>query len=401
MHHRALIGTIAMLGFIALAGLFSALSFSLSSPSPAYAQANSPPQFPPGEITLEVEENMPPFESIGDPVEATDSDDDYLLYSLENAGTSPFTIDTFSGQLQVGAPLDYESETGKIYTVKVIATDPSGETASITVTINVNNVDEDGKVSLSWTRPHVGTEIEASLTDPDGEVSGVTWQWATSSSQNGTYTNISGATSDTYALDERKYLRATASYTDPLGSGKTARSAAAYVKPVPDPNQTPEFRVNTSGGYDCSRQGWEGVSADTCLYISRSAPAGSGIYYPGYVHTTDHDEVRYSLTGPDAGLFHIGPLSGDLYTTDAHAYNGPGLDGIFEITITATDPSGKSGSITAALKPSGSSKNPAVNGPSDITYPENGTWPLATYTATKQGGPTRGWIIGVQPRRRR
>ncbi len=144
-------------------------------------------------------------------------------------------------------------------------------------------------------------------------------------------------------------------------------------------------------------RGGEGVSADTCLYVSRSAPAGSEIYYPGYVTDPDRDEVRYSLGGTDAGLFRIGPLSGDLYTRDAHAYNGRGPDGIFEITITATDPSGESGSITAALKPSGSSENPAVNGPSDITYPENGTWPLATYTATNQRGPTRGWIIGVEP----
>ena len=268
------------------------------------------------------------------------------------------------------------------------------------MTINVNNVDEDGKVSLTWTRPHVGTLIEASLADPDGSVSGVTWQWVRSNAKDGNYTDISGATSATYTTqsgDVRKYLRAVASYTDPFDSGKTARSKAAYVKEASDPNLAPDFQAHTSGGYDCSRQGWEGVSADTCLHVSRSAPAGSEIYYPGYVTDPDRDEVRYSLEGTDADLFHIGPLSGDLYTTDAHAYNGPGSDGIFKITITATDPSGESGRITAALKPSGSSENPAVNGPSDITYPENGTWPLATYTATNQGGPTRGWIIGVEP----
>ena len=397
MRHRALVGTIAMLGFIALACLFAALSFSLSSPSPAYAQANSPPRFPTDTVTTHaVDENMLPFESIGNPLTATDSDDDYLIYSLENAGTSPFTIDRFTGQLQTGAPLDYETESS--YTVKVIATDPSsGATDNITVTITVNNVDEPGQVSLTWTRPHENTEVEATLTDPDGIVSGTTWQWEESSNIGSTWTSIDGATLATYtpAGKANRYLRATAYYTDPLGSGKTASSAAAYVKPVPNPNQKPDFQVNTSGGYDCP----EDETADVCVYVRRSAPPGSDIYYPAHVHITDHDEVRYSLSGPDAGLFRIGSLSGDLYATDAHEYDDPGEDGKFVITITATDPSDKYDSINVVLRPSGSPGAPAVNGPEDITYPENGTWPLAAYTATASN-PDRdinGWIIGVEP----
>lgn len=42
------------------------------------------------------------------------------------------------------------------------------------MTITVNNVEEAGKVSLSWTRPQVGAEITASLTDPDHSISGTT-----------------------------------------------------------------------------------------------------------------------------------------------------------------------------------------------------------------------------------
>ena len=126
------------------------------------------------------------------------------------------------------------------------------------MTINVNNVDEDGKVSLSWTKPHVGTEIEASLTDPDGDVSGVTWQWAKSDTRRGQlHRHQHGATSATYtpvAADKHKYLRATATYTDPLGSGKKASSAAAYVKQAPNPNTPPVFQVNTSGGYTCPQR---------------------------------------------------------------------------------------------------------------------------------------------------
>ncbi len=325
---------------------------------------------------------------------ATDSDDDRLVYTLESARTSPFTIVRATGQLQVGAPLDYE--TASPYTIKVIATDTSDAKDTIAVTITVTNVEEDGKVSLTWTRPQPGAEVEASLTDPDGNVSGVTWRWEKSSDES-SWTAISTATQATYTPvegDVNRYLRAVASYTDPLGAGKTAWSAAAFVKPVPDPNQTPEFQANTGGGYGCT----QGETADVCPYIKRHAPPGSEIYYPSYVDNTDNDQVRYSIDGADAVKFRIGPLSGDLYTTDAHAYDNPGTDGIFEITLTATDPSGRSGSIDVALRPSGSAGSPTVRGPEEIRYPENGTWPLATYSATASN-PDRdihGWIISIE-----
>ena len=402
MNSRMFFAAVAVLSVIVLAALSAGLPSALLPGNTAYAQTNSAPQFPSSETgTRTVDENTPWYQNIGDPVVATDPDDDKLTYSLENARTSPFTIDRFTGQLQTGAPLDYETQA--TYTAKVIAADrlepddPSRATDTITVTIDVNNVDEPGKVSMTWTRLQVGAEVEASLTDPDGNVSGVTWHWEKPSDRS-SWTAISTATQATYTPvegDVNRYLRAVASYTDPLGAEKTALSAAAFVKPVPDPNQTPDFRVNTGGGYDCP----QGETADVCLYINRHAPPGSEIHYPGYVYITDHDQVRYSIGGADAVKFRIGPLSGDLYTTDAHAYDNPETDGKFEITITATDPSGRSDSIDVALRPSGSAGSPTVRGPEEIRYPENGTWPLATYSATASN-PDRdiqGWIISVEP----
>ena len=402
MNSRTFFAAAAVLSVIVLAALSAALPSALLPGNTAYAQTNSAPQFPSSETgTRTVDENTPWYQNIGDPVVATDPDDDKLTYSLENARTSPFTIDRFTGQLQTGAPLDYETQA--TYTAKVIAADrlepddPSRATDTITVTINVNNVDEPGKVSLTWTRLQVGAEVEASLTDPDGNVSGVTWHWEKSSDRS-IWTAISTATQATYTPvegDVNRYLRAVASYTDPLGAEKTAWSAAAFVKPVPDPNQTPDFRANTGSGYDCP----QGETADVCPYIKRHAPPGSEIHYPSYVYITDHDQVRYSIGGADVVKFRIGPLSGDLYTTDAHAYDNPGADGKFEITITATDPSGRSDSIDVALRLSGSAGSPTVGGPEEIRYPENGTWPLATYSATASN-PDRdihGWIINVEP----
>ncbi len=221
---KAPVGRITLPGFIALAVLLAALSFPLLLLQTAHAQTNNAPRFPSETITPTVDENTPPNSNIGRPVEADDDDNDTLTYSLENAGVSHFGIDSSTGQLRTGSPLDYE--TVESYTVKVIATDPSNGSDSVTVTINVNNVDEPGTVSLSWRQPQVGTIIEAALTDPDGAVSGETWQWSWSDTKDGSYSSISGATSASYTPvsgDAGKFLQAAASYTDGEGSGKTAR----------------------------------------------------------------------------------------------------------------------------------------------------------------------------------
>ena len=398
--------------FLAAVAVFSVIIFiALYVVLPVSAQTNSDPVFDDGaSTTRSVDENTPSFDNIGAPVTATDADNDRLVYSLEDARTSPFTIVRATGQLQVGQPLDYEDEA--TYTVKVIVTDPGSAKDTITVTMTVNNVEEAGSVSMSWTRPQVDAAITATLTDPD-EVSGTpTWAWERSSNRS-SWTPISGAASATYspeAGDVNKYLRVTASYTDGESSGTTRTAQAVSATPVraaQDPNSAPVFNVNTGGGYACDRQGF-GETADVCLWIPRNKPAGDDIYYPAHVTDSDHSERRYSLsdTNTDSGhaaLFRIDPSRGTLFTTAAHIYDNPS-GGKFEITITVIDPSSGTDSIDAVLKPSGGDRNPVVKGPSTIRYSENGTWPLATYSATIKAHIDAGssysyigWIIAVQP----
>ena len=139
MAHRAFVTAIAIVVLVALGGPVAALSVVLTSVAPVSAQ-----QFSTEATPREVDENTPSFQAIGDPVTATGSGS--FTYSLENAGTSHFAIDSSTGQLITGAPLDYESRSS--YTVKVIASD-GNSSDSITVTVNVTNVDEPGAVSLS------------------------------------------------------------------------------------------------------------------------------------------------------------------------------------------------------------------------------------------------------------
>ena len=85
-------------------------------------------------------------------------------------------------------------------------------------------MDEDGKVSLNKPQPQATRQFEATLSDPDGGVSDERWQW--SRSEDGeTWTDIEGATSPTRPIRLRRtwvcYLRATVTYADIFGAGKS------------------------------------------------------------------------------------------------------------------------------------------------------------------------------------
>ena len=126
-----------------------------------------------------------------------------------------------------GTMLDFEDKDN--YTVTVRATDGSAS-GTISVAITVGNVDEDGVVTITPdTTPQVGTELTASLEDPDGSVANPTWQWQKDDGQ-GNYTDIPGATMMSYTpvmADEDSRLQATAMYDDGEGSGKEAMGMTA------------------------------------------------------------------------------------------------------------------------------------------------------------------------------
>ena len=198
----------------------------------AVKDSAGPPRFPAEEISRSVAENTPPGENVGEPVTATDTAGDTLTYGLGGMDMDEFAIEPDTGQLMTRGTLDYE--TRNIYIVTVTATDMAGAHASIDVTIMVANVDEEGTVTLDSDRPVVGTKLTATLTDPDGMVSGVEWQWAKTMDMSATdsWMDIAGATSMVYtpsADDDGYYLRATAMYADGHGPEKTAMGMSANM----------------------------------------------------------------------------------------------------------------------------------------------------------------------------
>ena len=271
-----------------------------------------------------VDENTPAGEDIGAPVAATDDDDDTLTYSLDLTSRATFKIVANTGQLQTKAALDYE--TTPSYTVTVAAADPSGTMDSIDVTITVNNVDEAGTVTLSKVQPLVGEELEATVTDPDYISGSETWSWESSSNRS-SWTPISGADTQYYrpeADDVGRYLRATASYDDDEGTGKSARAVSVNpVRMAVSGNTDPQFDSNVTGDRD----------------VDENTPAGMNIGEPVTATDADNDPLTYTLDD-GAEFFDIVPTTGQLRTKAALDYEDPDAANPYYVKVTATDTSG-------------------------------------------------------------
>ena len=201
----------------------------VSHSSPAFAEDAA--------TAIDVAEDTAVGGNVGDPYTATDGDGDTPVYALSGADAASFTIDSM-GQLMTVAALDYETTMTYMVTVEVRDDEDAtgapitGEDADamVDVTINVTNVEEPGTVTLDSDQPVADTALMATLDDPDGGVTGVTWQWASSDAMDGTFDDIAGAMSDTYtpaAGDAGMYLMVTASYTDAEGPNKSAEAVSA------------------------------------------------------------------------------------------------------------------------------------------------------------------------------
>ena len=210
---------------------------------------NEAPAFDGSTTTRSVAENTLRGQPIGDRVEATDPDTRTtayadLTYGLSGIDAAVFLLDSATGQVQTREPLDYETKRSYQVTVHVrdgknAAGDdaPTEEDDSISVRIEVSNEDEAGMVELSSSMPQEKQELRATLSDLDGRLSGVSWQWARAATRTATGTPISEATTARHtpdADDIGQYLRATASYTDGHGMGKVeSATTTARVQAAP------------------------------------------------------------------------------------------------------------------------------------------------------------------------
>ncbi len=377
----------------------SAEGVSANVVQPAPVAPNDPPIFvesPPA--TRDVDENTPAGEDIGSPVTATDPNNDTLTYSLDADGAASFDINKDTGQLRTKAALDFE--TTPSYSLTVTATDTAGATGTISVTIDVNNRDEPGTVTLSSQQPLVAIPLTATLDDLDNVSGSETWLWERSPNGASDWTTINGETSDTYtpvAGDVGDYLRATASYDDGHGPDKSALAISASAVELAPGRNAPVF---TDG-------------PTTTRSIPRNTPAGRNIGRPVSATDADNDALTYSLDGPDAASFALNRSSGQLLTLavltgiDRTSYEvsvsvsdskddfgnpDTAIDTMttVTITITTTTTTTSSGSSGGGGGGGGSSRPAQTPTPTPTPSPT----PTATPTPT---GPQFSGVIAAEP----
>ena len=277
------------------------------------------PEFPNDVDTRQVTENTG-GDMVVATVEATDYNHDELTYTLGGTdGESFYILDENIGELRVRSTTQLDYETRREYEVTVTATDAQDTSDTVTLTIEVTDVEHEGTVSLPLTQPRVGSPVQASLSDPDGGVTGTTWQWERSDDGVTGWEDIDGARSASYTPgtdDIGKYLRATVTYTNIHGPGKTAQSVTSSAVSAA-PNSNPEF-----------------PSASVVRRVAEHTAAGQPFGSRVEADDGDGDPLQYALSGGDGNLFSINRSSGQLLTRAALDYE---MANEYEVDVSVSD----------------------------------------------------------------
>ena len=376
---------------------------------------NAEPTFSAMTAMRTLPENSAPETAVGAPVSAMDSDTndmgdprDTLTYSLSGTDASSFSLNTSTGQLSTKSGETYDFEDQASYAVTINVTDGidaagDPDTAiddSIPVTINLTDVDEPGTVQIEGTLAG-GQELTASVTDIDGPVSSESWRWSRDDSATGTFSNIDGATFATYGLvaaDVGKFLRATVSYSDPQGPGKSANATIGNA--VQANNAEPSFPATETG----SRSVPENSAPETAVGAPVSAMDSD---------TNDmgnpRDTLTYSLaTTGDGSSFTIDAASGQIETKMGEDYNFEATKNSYAVTVNVHDGKDAAGnteanpvvdaSIAVTINLTNANEAPEITTTETThtapSFDENGMGVVATYEATDVDVPdTLTWSV--------
>ena len=283
------------------------------------------------------------------------------------------------------------------------------------VAVTVTDVDEAGTVSVSRPQPQVAQPLEAGLSDEDDGVTAERWQWARSEDGR-TWTDVEGATTPRRPPapgDVGMYLRATVSYSDGFGAGKTASAVSANrVEARTLFNAAPSF-----AGQDDDEAT---PHIDVARSVSENTAAGMPVGEPVSASDADEDILFYELLdtpdledGDGDARFTIDGLSGQIRAgralgadpgetedEDSTALTGaPALpddeeadgqnNGEYVLRVRVSDPSTASATVNVIVRVTEVNEPPAFDedAPALLSVVENADPPVI---AVGHGGPLIG-----------
>ncbi len=302
---------------------------------------NEAPVFSTTTATRSVNENVTVGTGIGAVVSATDVDDgDSLTYTLSGTDASHFDIVSTSGQLQTKSDLDHETKDS--YTVIVTATDTGtpGLTDMITVTINVNDVNDRPEFTdgTSATRSiaentaanmNIGTPVGADDKDKNADNTQkdtLTYTLEGTDAASFNIVSTSGQLQTKVALDKetKDSYSVTVKVTDNSGDTSTNSASIPVTITVTNVNEAPTFATDT-------------------LTFSVGENTASNQNIGTAVTATDPDSgdsLSYSLDTTSDATFDIDTNTGQIKTEATLDHE---TKDSYSVTVTATD----EGSLTA------------------------------------------------------
>ena len=374
---------------------------------------------------LRVRENAdPPVITFGDddsPVNAdtfavTDQDGADTTNAYSVAGDDREVL-AFDSSDILGFKADHKPDFEEKSSYSIIVVARSGtvfrrRSSTLDVTIEVVDTEDVGEVSLSQRQPQVGIAVHATASDPDGGVSIKRWEWERSSEitvdDTGTpsaecrddpdtpgidvvdgWTPIGGATSGVYTpklADVGGCLRATAIYTDNV---KDADERATGVLEAPVQSNSPANAAPKFVDQDLNSPGDQ--SDRTSRKVAENTEAGQSIGAPVSAFDNDGELLIYTLGGADAAFFSMSRSNGQLMTKASLNFEARNS---YSVVVTATDPSGAADSIQVTINVTNVHDPVHITGPSSVRYLENGTAPVAAFTAFDEGEHVIRWSLG-------
>ncbi len=271
--------------------------------------------------TRTIQESTASGVKIGNPIFATDADNDTLTYKLSGVDASLFSIDSTTGQIYTKASLDYERKT--THSVTVTVSDGNGGSDSIAITIYIRDVNEnrapvfvEGAASTrsiaenTGSGVNIGNPVSARDTDNDTLTYSLSGQDAASFSID----SSSGQLRTQAPLDYEG--KSNYSVTISVSDGNLGVDRITVTILITDIvegpiNSAPVFRDGTA----------------TSRSVSENASVGSNIGTPVSATDVNNDTLIYSLSSTDASLFDIDRTSGQLRTRatlnyeDRNTYN--------------------------------------------------------------------------------